>query len=450
MLATRLSYGFNHTNSFFPRTRPLNFDQEGLERMTFAERTAQNVRYLGLGILSVIVFTASLTFNVCTLFIPCAINAYHVHHIREMVKNRKRKVLASVLDATITPDGKNVAEYFRSHPRFEGRKLSFARDVCEVWADVLERDDPDKIRSKVNEILTNYPEFRDTNDKQVGPLVNFLQILSIKLFGGACDSIRMVRESSFKAYGRELIGDHCKEGFRELSYQLDKNVEKPIGFRRDGIISSLFWVLVNPLTTIKSIQDNIDPRFNLSNGNPTCCGSLYEIGNRRVICVLGPSPAYEPIYQLYLDALKKRNLFELRVNLQKHGLSSEGRRTETLVGMSNAQQALHLISTPANLSATMVRDVRPYLNARLDIDRFFDEVIVPRYTTSEHFSGEIDVYIRGDVLSEQKVGEALKESRELFKKLSKTDFWKKLEREGVSGRFRLIDLSFGLNFLCMI
>lgn len=187
-------------------------------------------------------------------------------------------------------------------------------------------DSVEKIRVELSRILKDsiYQKLKDEDS----PLINFLQILCIKLY--SADG-----SGAFRQYAKDvgLIYPE-KHKLKDLSSVMTKQLNKFFSHNRNNLGRQICWGISNPKAVIHSIYSNITRfnwarKYNSHQKNPSLIGHTLSYGDKSVRFVWGPGFTGDEIVEHgLLPAYKKFDIRELRFNHQDTHNNAEFHRIQ--------------------------------------------------------------------------------------------------------------------------
>ncbi len=198
-----------------------------------------------------------------------------------------------------------------------------------------EFDSVEKIRAYLSKLLDD-PVYRALKDKDLA-LINFLQILSIKLY--RADVSRELRE-----YADDLELS-SKTGIKGLCHSVQTRLKKFWAHHRDTIFGKLAWALPRLLGEVwHSWESERKPlQYNSHEKNPSFVGHTFERDGKKAQFVWGPGMTGDSIVELgLLPAYQKFNQYEIRFNHQDVKKNHEFERIQKGFEISDASNG-HLI-----------------------------------------------------------------------------------------------------------
>lgn len=409
-----------------------------------------------------VLLTLSLVFNTVTV-IPKLYNYFSINSLKQKVENHKREVLQTALDVKI--QGRTIKEwtfqdlirvtvksYLGNIPKkHQVETLQFIRDVKRIEHDIRHGRDTSEIREDIDELMGSniYQALKETDH----PAVEFLQILCMKYIGGKGAE----KSDVFEEYGREVVGDlGGKTSFTlgELADVMDQHTGVGVfgAYQRNGLASTIIWVLSHPFDFLRSTTDEWDPVvFNSHEGNPDVYGYDFVLPKesdpsgkeRRMHFYYGPGPTGDRLYnEGYLVYMDKKGLFERRTNHQNVHHRSEALRVYEMRRYEQAHpDSLRFLSlsfdTPLMKSPPRLDQERPVQHFMGALKEHYCEEGAHRVMHAD-LEVENGVYIGPDVLGDKEVERALTVSEDIFSSLSQDNgYWDELMSQGAEGEQRL-------------
>ncbi|MCP5504295.1 MAG: hypothetical protein H7A41_03990 [Chlamydiales bacterium] len=409
-----------------------------------------------------VLLSLSLVFNTVTI-IPKLYNYFSVNNLKQKVEDHKRRVLQTALDVQI--HGKTMKQwtygelirmtarsYLVNIPKKHRVEIrQFIHDVKRIEYDIRYGRDTSEIREDIDQLMGSniYQALKETDH----PAVEFLQILCMKYIGG-----KGTEESDvFEEYGREVVGDlDGKTEFTlgELADVMDERTGVGVfgAYQRNGLASTIIWVLSHPFDFLRSTTDEWDPLvFNSHEGNPDVYGYDFVLPKasdpsgkeKRMHFYYGPGPTGDRLYnEGYLVYLDKKGLFERRTNHQNLHHRSEALRVYEMRRYEEAHpDSLRFLSLSFD---TPLMKTPPRLHQEGPVQHFMsalkEHYCEERAHRVMHADPEVEngVYIGPDVLGDKEVERALTVSEEIFSRLSEgNDYWDQLMSQGAEGEKRL-------------
>ncbi len=191
---------------------------------------------------------------------------------------------------------------------------------------------PDTIRMLIDTAMAT-PVYQQLK-REANPAVEFLQVLAVK-------DLSTNGEKALSNYGRKALGELDSETytFGELASLLDAPTGAFFAFQRNGLLSTLFWMIAHPCEALHSLESDWFPlEFNGHRGNPNLHGFDldYSMGlgdHKKIKFYYGPGPTGDRLYSdgvlIWMDKLeikKGLDVHELRFNFQNMRHKSEALR----------------------------------------------------------------------------------------------------------------------------
>ena len=410
------------------------------------------VKYI---IVAPILLTLSFAFNVVTI-VPKLYNYCSVKALKKKVEVHKREILRTALNVKIK--GKTIGKWepheliamtkkqYKEMPRFIGA-------VKRIEQDVRLGKDTSEIRVSIDKVMSSdlYQALKETDH----PAVEFLQILCMKYIGGKVEGQKDV----FEEYGREIVGDQKGQSeftLGELADVMDQYTGAGVfgAYQRNGVASTIIWVLSHPLDYLHSTTAEWDPVvFNSHEGNPDVYGYDFTLPKdsdssahhpqKRIRFYYGPGPTGDRLYNDgYLVYMDKNGLFERRANHQNVHHKAEALRIYEMRRYEEAHpNSLRFLSlsfdTPFMKTPPKLDQNRPVQNFMRTLKEHYCEGDAHRVMHADQ-GIENGVYISPTTLEDDRVKRALDVSEDIFSTLSQhSGHWDDLINQGAAGEKRL-------------